>query len=96
MKKPTKKKKKLGGNPGVDPDGKIAGKIKDLQSAGVADDNIPWDLRFTKFVQSLKKDKIEPKHLHVKVHRRFKKKEYTQRVGISLDTVKKIIKNSSN
>ena len=95
---PLKQKKNLGGNPGVDPDGKIAEKIKELQSAGVPDDDIPWELRFTKFVQNLKKDKskIDTEYFNKQVPRRVKKADYTKAVGISLDTVEKIIKNSSN
>jgi hypothetical protein len=83
-----------GGNPGVDPDGKIAAKIKELKLDGVAACDIPWEIRFSKFVQNLKKDKIKPEYFNTKVPRRAKKADYTDVVGISLDTVKKLIKET--
>ena len=92
------KKKDKGGNPGVDPDGKIASKIEELKSAGVRDEEIPWDIKFTKLVQKLRRGKINPKYLgdvNCKIHRRVKGPEYTGRVGISLDTAKKLIEESS-
>ena len=96
--KPQGKEANKGGNPGVDPDGVIAEKIKELRVAGVQDSDIPWDKRFTSCVQKVRKHKIDTAyhdHINKKIPPRVIKKEYTAQVGISLDTAKKLIQPTS-
>ena len=51
-------------------------------------------LRSTKFVQQMKKRLVNPEYRNKKIPTRVKGKEYTNTVGISLDTVTKLIKQS--
>ena len=100
---PQGKNKNQGGPPAADATGEIAEKIAELKveldrkSSGYG--NIPWDIRFTKCVQKLKKDKIiksgkiKKEELYHKVPPSTKGKDYTALVGISTDTVKYMIKN---
>ena len=93
------KTKNKGGHPGVDPDGEISKKVKELRSDGVKNNNMPWEIRFTKIVQKLRWNNIDLKYrqnINEKIHPRIKGKEYTAKVGISLDTAKKLISKSSN
>jgi len=90
--KPTGKKKNTGGHPGADPYGEIKAKIEELQLDGVKDDDIPWDIRFTRFVQKLKSDKISVEYRSIKVPSRVKGKEYTAYVGISPATIERIMR----
>ena len=48
------KQKNKGGRPPVDCHGEIAAKIKELKLDNFSDGNIPWEIRFTKFVQQMK------------------------------------------
>ena len=88
------KQKNKGGRPPVDPHGEIAAKIKELKLENISDGNIPWEIRFTKFVQQMKKRLVNPEYRYKKIPTRVKGKEYTNTVGISLDTVTKLIKQS--
>ena len=92
--KPHEQSKNKGGNPSVDPKGIIFRKIQELKSKGIKSEDIPWDINFTRFVQKLKSDKINGEYKNNKVPPRIKGKEYTKFVGISLDTVKKLIKKT--
>jgi len=94
--KPPSKERDKGGNPSVDPEGVIAAKIAELKSEGIKDSDIPWDLRFTKLVQKLKSDKIDDLYKNMKIQPRIKGTDYTARVGICLDTAKKLILKTSN
>ncbi len=90
----AERKSDKGGRPGVDPTGEIASKIQDLKMEGVKDKDIPWNLRFTKFVQKMKSGKINNDYRNQKIPPRVKGPKYTKSVGISLDTAKKLIQNT--
>jgi hypothetical protein len=84
------KQENKGGRPKVDPEGKLLKKIKALKSENIPDKEIPWDIRFTKIAQHMKKNKIDLEYFNKKIPPRIKGREYTKYVGISLDSVKNL------
>jgi hypothetical protein len=97
--KPTGQKVNQGGRPFADECNEIADKIAELKSEGLGYPKILREIRFTKCVQKLKQDKIlesgeiKKEQLYHKVHSSIKGKKYTALVGISTDTIKKMIEN---